>query len=494
MLLAVEASAQITFQQVIGSAGTGNGEFDGPFGTAISTNGDLYVTDYKNHRVQVFSAAGDFKFAFGTEGTTDGAFKYPVDVAFDTAGDVYVLQNDRVQVFSADGVFKRKFNVNSGYGLAMDHAGYVFVICAFEIMKFNVEGQLQKRWGTSGKATGQFDNAYKGVVDRDGRLYTVELFNHRIQVFTGDGEFITSIGSEGSGDGQLKYPAGIALDQNPVRVTVDLYGKIFVSDHSNNRVQVFSKATNAITGFDNLEKTFGDESFILSAQSSASASITYSEVIDESTTGDVSIDGFVVVIHKAGIVKLRAYAGDDLETAGAMKDITLTIHKATQYIEFDPLPTKILGTGVLQLPATSTAGLDISYSSTNEAVATVEGNIITLVGAGQTTIVASQLGDDNYAAAESVEQVLTVQMITDAEVDELNVVTVHPNPTTDFLIVEGRDNGALHLMDGAGRSVMASSVSAGEAQVLDLRSLPVGVYYLKIGTGKASTFKRIVRK
>jgi sugar lactone lactonase YvrE len=532
MLFAIESSAQITFKQSIGTTGTAVGQFDGPFGTAISKTGDLYVTDYRNHRVQVFDDEGVFKFAFGSEGTADGSFKHPNDVAFHENGELYVLQSDRVQVFSAEGVFIRKFSVSSAHGLAMDPMGDIFVIGSFEVMKFNVEGQLQKQWGTYGKATGQFDNAYKGVVDRDGRLYVVELFNHRIQVFMRDGEFITSIGSEGSGDGQLKHPSGIALDgagniyvadqgnnriqvfnlsgaflrkfgsagstegkfQNPVRVTLDAYGKIFVSDHSNNRVQVFSKSANEVTGFDNIEKTYGDESFILFAQSSSSAPIWYSEVVDENTTGDVSLDGFAVVINKAGVVKLRAHAGDDLETAGATKEIILTIHKANQSIAFDPLPTKIFGTGNVPLPLLSSAGLDISYSSTNESVATVEGNTITLVGAGETTIVASQAGDDNYQEAENVERVLVVQMITDAEADQNKIFTIHPNPTVDFLVVEAKANGSLYLMDYTGKSVMESMVASHEPTTLDLRPLPAGVYYVKISNDSANSFKRVVRK
>jgi tripartite motif-containing protein 71 len=230
-VLATESTAQITFKQSVGAAGTAGGQFDGPFGNAISKTGYLYVADYKNHRVQVFGADGVFKFTFGSEGTIDGLFKYPVDVAFHINGDLYVLQSDKVQIFTAAGAFIRKFSVTSGYGLAMDPAGDIFVIGAFEIMKYKSDGTLLKQWGTYGKAVGQFDNAYDGVVDRYGRLYVVEVLNHRIQVFTRDGEFITAFGTEGSADGKLKYPAGVA---------VDAVGNIYVADQGNHRIQIFN--------------------------------------------------------------------------------------------------------------------------------------------------------------------------------------------------------------------------------------------------------------
>jgi Secretion system C-terminal sorting domain len=212
------------------------------------------------------------------------------------------------------------------------------------------------------------------------------------------------------------------------------------------------------------------------------------------TTGHVSIDGFVAIINKAGTVKLRAYAGDDLETAGATKEITLTIHKAAQSILFEPLPTKILGSGSFNLPLTSVVGLDISYTSSNETVATVTGNVITLLGAGETTITASQEGNENYAAAESVAHVLTVETITGVEDDWKDLISVHPNPTVDYLIVKGIEHASLTLLDATGNAMLTLPVSGLEAKHLDLQSLPAGVYFLKISSAKTETFKRIVKK
>ena len=532
VLLSRESHAQITFKQIIGSAGTGDGQFDGPFGMTTSLAGDLYVADYSNHRVQVFNAAGVFKFSIGSEGTTDGKFKFPTDVSFGPGGDLYVLQHDKVQVFNAAGGFIRKFAVSSGFGLAIDPAGAIFVIGAFEVMKYNSAGELLKSFGTNGHGNGQFDNAYDGVVDRDGRLYVVEVFNHRVQVFTGEGEFITAIGSEGSGDGQFKYPSGIALDgagniyvadqgnhriqilnfngtmlkkfgtlgtvaekfQNPVRVLLDGYGKLFIADNSNDRVQVYSKAANSITNFENIEKTYGDESFVLSAQSSSTVPVVFSEYEDATTTGDVIIDGFAVLINRAGTIKIRAYAGDNIETSGAEKIITLTVHRAAQIITFDALPPKILGTGNVTLPEFTSAGLPIEYVSTDETVATVDGHVVTLHNGGETTIVASNQGNENYNAAETIEQTLTVQVITDAEEDQSDIVKIHPNPTADFVVVDGNVNRQVNIVDYTGRSLNVSKVKTSDTQTLDLRPLPSGIYLLKVEDSNGSIVKRILKK
>jgi len=87
---------------------------------------------------------------------------------------------------------------------------------------------------------------------------------------------------------------------------------------------------------------------------------------------------------------------------------TLTIAKGAQTITFGPLPLKTVGNAPFTLTATSTSGLAVSYSSSNLAVATINGATVTIVGAGTTTITASQGGDANYNAASTVTQALTV--------------------------------------------------------------------------------------
>jgi hypothetical protein len=57
--------------------------------------------------------------------------------------------------------------------------------------------------------------------------------------------------------------------------------------------------------------------------------------------------------------------------------------------------------------ATASSGMHVSYSSSNSAVATASGNNITIVGAGSSTITASQAGGNNYAPV-SAGQTLTV--------------------------------------------------------------------------------------
>ena len=87
---------------------------------------------------------------------------------------------------------------------------------------------------------------------------------------------------------------------------------------------------------------------------------------------------------------------------------TFTTLKSAQSITFNALSAKIYGDAPFNLTATASSTLAVSYASSNTAVATVSGSIVTIVGQGSTTITASQAGNASYEAATNVLQTLTV--------------------------------------------------------------------------------------
>ncbi len=86
----------------MGSRGQADGQFRRPEeGLAIDGDGNVYVVDTYNHRIQVFDPHGRFLRKWGTKGEGDGEFSSPHAIALDGDGRVYVtdLRNNRIQVF-----------------------------------------------------------------------------------------------------------------------------------------------------------------------------------------------------------------------------------------------------------------------------------------------------------------------------------------------------------------------------------------------------------
>jgi hypothetical protein len=79
-----------------------------------------------------------------------------------------------------------------------------------------------------------------------------------------------------------------------------------------------------------------------------------------------------------------------------------------QQITFNPLTERTFGDDSFELSASSTSGLDVSYSSSNTNVATIDGATVSIIGAGQTIITASQSGNADFDAAIPVERTLIV--------------------------------------------------------------------------------------
>jgi PKD repeat protein len=97
----------------------------------------------------------------------------------------------------------------------------------------------------------------------------------------------------------------------------------------------------------------------------------------------------------------------------------IDILKGNQTITFEPLEHKALGNPDFELTATASSGLAVSYTSSDLTVATIDGNTVTIIGLGTTTITASQEGNDNYHAADPVAQTLEVMEITALTVEEM---------------------------------------------------------------------------
>src|SRR4051812_25083097 len=99
------------FQVTWGETGAGDGQMNNPTGLDVDDLDNVYVADFINNRIQVFTADGELLGAWGSTGSSAGQFVNPYDVAVDGSGNVFVADggNNRIQVFSPSGGFLREF-------------------------------------------------------------------------------------------------------------------------------------------------------------------------------------------------------------------------------------------------------------------------------------------------------------------------------------------------------------------------------------------------
>lgn len=174
-----------------------------PAGIALDTaNRFVYVVDTQQDQVLVFDA-DSYKLLrrIGTGGkkhtlTTQGDFSLPTNVAVDGEGNVYVTDtlNSRVEIFDADGNFISEFGKpgdGPGHfarpkGITIDCDGHIWVVDEMQsrVQVFDKEGRLLIYFGQLGWYPGQFQAAYGIAYDKqNNRIITSEQFPGRVQIF-----------------------------------------------------------------------------------------------------------------------------------------------------------------------------------------------------------------------------------------------------------------------------------------------------------------------
>jgi DNA-binding beta-propeller fold protein YncE len=173
-----------------------------PNGIAVdSTRDRVYVVDTGNadaaeQNVKIFDRSGKRIGAIGGAGGGDlGQFSYPTYVTLDPQGNVYVSDtlNSRVQKFDTDGKFVTTFGkagsawgeFDKPKGVALDAFGNLYVVDTgwSNVQIFNPKGQILLFFGGRGPIPGMMKNPLSIVIDRNNRIYVGDYLNHRIGVY-----------------------------------------------------------------------------------------------------------------------------------------------------------------------------------------------------------------------------------------------------------------------------------------------------------------------
>jgi streptogramin lyase len=118
-------------------------------------------------------------------------------------------------------------------GVTTDSEDFVYVADTYNhrIQKFTTDGQFVATWGSEGNGQGELLFPSDVTVDNNGFVYVTEWGNHWIHKFTTGGQFVDRWGGRGIGPGELFEPRSIATDER---------GFIYVADSGNHRIQKFT--------------------------------------------------------------------------------------------------------------------------------------------------------------------------------------------------------------------------------------------------------------
>jgi sugar lactone lactonase YvrE len=219
-----------------GGHGTAPGRFDQPMGIAVDRDGQFYVADRNNHRIQAFRRDGTFARAWGAQGSEPGQFREPHDVAVDEAF-VYVadLWNQRVQIFTPDGravgAITGAPSLSSPRGVCVDRGlVYIAEAAAGRVSVYDRDGHLVRAIGTpGGDAPGELLEPVDVALARDGTVWVVNSGNNRLERFAPDG----------TPHGAIAIPGWSGNRMKEVSLAIDAAGTLYVGDWDRGAVRRF---------------------------------------------------------------------------------------------------------------------------------------------------------------------------------------------------------------------------------------------------------------
>ncbi len=208
-----------------GSAGAGTGHFSSPEGIAFDSSGNIWVVDHGNNRLQEFNSSGTYLLSIPSAGTStgyaNGLFDGPTTIAFSAEGNFWVTDysNNRIEEFNASGAWLQTIpaacantaipacaasatagKFSGPKGLSIDSSGNIWVVesTGARVQEFDKNGVYLGTFGASGTATGQFTTPYNTAFDVSRNIWVADYGNNRIQKLSpGGGTWIQSVPSSG---------------------------------------------------------------------------------------------------------------------------------------------------------------------------------------------------------------------------------------------------------------------------------------------------------
>ncbi len=179
-------------------AGIPGDNFNRPTDVAWDSAGNIFIADgYGNSRVAKFDKTGAYIKSWGSKGTGPGQFDLLHAIAVDAQGNVYVgdRSNKRIQVFDNNGTFKTQYtNVGAPYAMCISPGPHQYLYTSNsnpstsmengEIYKMELDGKILGKFGHAGKLLKEFGTVHEIDCRSANEIFAGELTNWRIQKIT----------------------------------------------------------------------------------------------------------------------------------------------------------------------------------------------------------------------------------------------------------------------------------------------------------------------
>ncbi|KAL9647623.1 hypothetical protein ABK040_006979, partial [Willaertia magna] len=153
-------------------------------------------------------------------------------------GDLYLCNyNDgKIQVLSKEGELIKEFKENliKPYDILFNNENKELIVSDTDdhcIKIFTKDGQLKRKIGRRGKKESKFNRPRGFIYDHENKQYYIIGRNDRIQIFNENGKFVDCFGKYGTGKYEIKAPRNLAIDyKNKL---------MYIADTRNNCIKIY---------------------------------------------------------------------------------------------------------------------------------------------------------------------------------------------------------------------------------------------------------------
>jgi len=210
--VSVVIASYFVLDSTYGEWGSGQGQLKYPTDIAIAANGDIYIVDQDNNRVQVFDQAMQYKREFG-----GGILNIPFRIALDSLGNAYVSVQSgyigNIFVFDPAGTLIDTIVIGKLISDIDLGTNGVYAIAAGtmtddSVSVFSYDGIFKRTWWCSQ------GGGYSLIAENPNRIWVGSSQEDKLRVFDTLGNILDSIAVG-------PFPYGLAIDKTKGRIYIN---------------------------------------------------------------------------------------------------------------------------------------------------------------------------------------------------------------------------------------------------------------------------------